>query len=66
MSTRHKEDKLGGVVEAALNLAYADETWLDDMAKDPDIEQNTNMEVFRAIEDYILDHLARIEPEDRK
>ena len=54
----HTEHKLGGLVEAALNKAMADEKWLDDMASDPDIEQNSNLEVFLALESYIVDELA--------
>ena len=60
MTERHKEDKLGGVVEFALNVAMADEKWLQDAADDDDLEQNTPMEVFLAVESYITDHLARI------
>ena len=54
----HKEHKLDGVVEAALNKAAADENWLTAMSKDPTIEQTTATEVFRAIESYITDELA--------
>lgn len=56
--TTHKEHRLGGLVEAALCKAYADEKWLQDMADDPDIEQNTPIEVFLAVESYITDELA--------
>ena len=54
----HKEHKLGGVVEAAIDHAMADEQWLYDMADDSDIEQNTSTEVFRALESYVTDELA--------
>ncbi len=64
MTTRHKEDRLSGIIEAALNLAWANEPWLEAMAKDPDIDHNTSMEVFSAIESYICDHLARITCEE--
>ena len=57
---RHKEDKLNGVIEAALNRAMLNETWLNDMANDTEIEQNSPDEVFRALEGYITDSLARI------
>ncbi len=61
MSKRHKEDKLGGIVEAALNHCAGDERWLQSMADDPEISQNTPTEVFQALVLYITDHLARID-----
>ena len=60
MTERHKEDKLNGVVEAALNHCMLDERWLRVVGEDPEIEQNTATEVFQALENYICDHLARI------
>ncbi len=61
MTKRHEEDKLGGIVEAALNHCAGDENWLQSMADDPEISQNSTDEVFRAMVLYITDHLARIE-----
>ncbi len=61
MTTRHKEDKLGGVVEAALNRAMNDEAWIRDMVYDPQIEQNDSLAVYHALEDYLTEHLARID-----
>ena len=57
---RHKEDKLNGVVEAALNRAMLNETWLNDMANDTEIEQSSPDEVFQALESFVTDSLARI------
>ena len=54
----HKEHKLGGVVEAALDHVMVDEEWLSSMATSTTIEQNTSTEVFRALESYIVDELA--------
>lgn len=61
MTVRHDEDRLGGVVEAALSKAMNDDGWLTSMAQDPNIDQNTDGEVFRALEDYVCNWLARIE-----
>jgi len=63
MTQRHKEHKLGGVVEAALDHVMIDEKWLRDMATDTDIEQNTPTDVFLALEDYICSSLAHIDEE---
>ncbi len=60
MTVRHDEDRLGGVIEAALNRAMLDEEWLQDMAKDPSIDHGTSTGVFQGLESYITDHLARI------
>jgi len=57
---RHEEDRLGGVVEAAIDLAMNTESWLEAMASDPEIEQNTATDVYQALESYICDHLARL------
>ena len=54
----HKEHKLGGLVEAAISSAMKDDWWLDAMANDPSIEQNTSTEVFQALESYVVDELA--------
>ena len=59
---RHPEDRLNGVVEAALNRCMEDEKWLQEMANDPGPEYtmpNTVAEVFQALESYICDVLAR-------
>ena len=58
--SRHAEDRLGGIVEAALDKVMNNDDWLEVMANDPDIEQNTADEVYQALESYICDHLARI------
>lgn len=62
--TRHKHDRLYGVVEAALNHCMSDEKWLRDVAAstDPiwDIP-DTPDGVYQALEDYICNHLARLE-----
>jgi hypothetical protein len=57
---RHSEDKLGGVVEAALNMAMDNEYLLAELADDTEIPQRTADEVYQALESYITDHLARI------
>ncbi len=59
---RHPEDRLCGVVEAALNRLACNEDELQELADDTEfgITQTTSTEVFRAIESYIVDHLARI------
>ncbi len=59
---RHPEDRLCGIVEAALNRLAGNEEWLQELANDTEfgITQSTPDEVFRAIESYITDHLARI------
>ena len=59
---RHPEDRLNGVVEAALNHCMNDEQWLQDMANDTGGEftmPNTPDGVFQALESYITQHLAR-------
>lgn len=61
---RHTEDRLGGVVEAALNKAMNDEDWLLAMADDPEIVHNDPTDVFQALESFITDVLARISSED--
>jgi len=55
---RHKEHKLNGIVEFALNMALYNETFLEEAAGDPNIEQNTPTEVFQALESYIVEELA--------
>ena len=60
MTIRHSEDKLGGVIEYALSKALYNEEWLQDAADDPNIEQTTRDEVFRAVEEFVTDSLARI------
>ncbi len=61
---RHEENKLGGVVEAAIDHAMADEKWLQDMADSTTIEQTTKNGVFNALEDYILGSLSYIDPDE--
>lgn len=58
----HPELKLNGVVEAAISKVMFDDQWLSDMAKDPNIEQNTPAEVFQALESFVTEGLARIKP----
>lgn len=55
----HKEHKLNGVVEAALNHAMNNSTWMQSMALDPTIDQWSEEEVFQVLEDYICNELAR-------
>ena len=57
---RHDEDKLGGVVEAAIDKAMDDNDWITSMSTDPSISQNHVDDVFQALESYVVDHLARI------
>ncbi len=57
---RHEEDRLGGVVEAAIDKAMDDNDWVASMASDPSISQNHVDDVYLALESYICDHLARI------
>ena len=64
MTKRHKEDRLGGVVEAALNRAMDDNDWVVDMTVDTEIEHNHPDDVFQALESYMTDHLARITVEE--
>jgi len=59
---RHPEDRLNGVVEAALNHCMSDEQWLQDMAHDTDGAfqmPDTTDKVYQALESYICNHLAR-------
>ncbi len=56
----HKEHRLGGIVEAAISHVLYNEEWLQSMAQDPTIEQNTPTEVFQALESYVTDSLALI------
>ncbi len=60
MTKRHEEDKLNGVIEYALNVAMDNKEWLQNAADSDNIKQNTPGDVFRAVEHYITDHLARI------
>ena len=60
--SRHPEDRLNGVVEAALNHCMVDDEWLQDMANDPGpmfTMPKTSEKVFLALESYICDVLAR-------
>ncbi len=65
--TRHPEDRLNGVVEAALNHCMEDEEFLRSCAEDIGIDKDGDgfdmpskeVEVWQAMESYICNHLAR-------
>ncbi len=62
--SRHPEDRLNGVVEAALGHCMDDEEFLRSCAEDQSGEvytfPDTPDKVFQAMESYICDHLARM------